>query len=161
MGSAARILAVVDADVDGAAARAMLKNMCQSGELVIADAPDALDGLVQSEPWAAILHCGSHDSDTVDQIDRLRPDLAIVTLNVNSDRQRVRFDLDIEPPKELSPRTVVWSAMAVAVGVLIGSWFLVNNLMAPIQYGPDDLIAIEQVEELMNFSTASGSSEED
>jgi hypothetical protein len=161
MSEPGKILAVIDANVDGVAARAALTKMCQSGKLVIAKAPDVMDGLLQTESWSAVLHCGEHDSETIEQIDQLRPDLAIITLDISSNTRPSRPAFDTEPYRDLSPGTVVWSAIAVAVGVSVGSWFLVSNLVGPSYVSPDELFANEKVEELLDFSTASGQEEPD
>ena len=176
MGSVAEILAIVDPGVDVERAHAALRLSCRRGEMEVVENPEALPHLLRTRNWSMVLHCGHEDSDALRLVGRLRPELAIVTLDVDgrispesgSDmavRSTVsrpgRFDPDIDRRPQLSPRTVVWSAVAVAIAVSIGGWFLTGSIVSLNQAERNDLIANEEIEDLNGFLTAAGKNEED
>ena len=170
MGNAAKVLAIIDPDVDGVAAREVLRQSCQGGEMVIVDQPDRLPDVLKTREWSAVLHCGAKDSDSVRLVGQLRPDLAVVTLDTagpnaaanipfhSSASRSDRFAPDIDAYPQLSAKTVVWSVLAVAVAISIGGWFLTERIIA--LHEPDP-IAIEKIKDLDDFSTAAGKNGDD
>jgi len=168
MGSVAKILAIIDPGIDGVAARDVLRQSCQGGEMVIVEEPESLADILKTQNWLAILHCGAKNSDTIQLIGRLRPDLVVVTLDVGNADAKIpsrssaplpdRFAPDIGAYPQPSPRTVVWSAIAVAVAISIGGWFLTESFITRYEPIP---IAIEKIKDLDGFSTAAGKNNDD
>jgi len=173
MGSVAKILAIIDPGVDGLAAREVLRQSCQGGEMVIVDQPDLLPDVLKTQSWSAILHCGVKNSDAVQLIGQLRPDLAVVTLDVadpyavadlpfrSPASQSDRFAPDIDAYPQPSSRTVVWSAIAISVAISIGGWFLTGRIISVNEADRNGPIANEDINDLDDFSTAAGKNGED
>ena len=168
MGGVAKILAIIDPDIDDVAARDVLRQSCQGGEMVIVDELQSLTDFLNTQDWSAVLHCGAKNSDAVQLIGRLRPDLVVVTLDVGGADAETpsrssasgpdRFAPDIGGYPQPSPRTVVWSVIAVAVAISIGGWFLTGSIISRHEPTP---IAIEKIKDLDNFSTAAGKNSDD
>ncbi len=58
--------------------------------------------------------------------------------------------------REMSPVTVVWPAVAAAVAISIGGWFLTASIVSLDGASRDNLIVHEEIEHLSNFPTAAG-----
>ncbi len=82
MGKATKVLAVVDPGFDIDTVRSLLHQAHQGRDLVVVEQHELTADLLQIGTWAALLHCGSKDSETICLIDRLRPDLVVVTLEM-------------------------------------------------------------------------------
>ena len=67
-----------------------------------------------------------------------------------------RFAIDTSVSQDIAPGTVVWSAIAVAIGISVGGWFLTASIVSVDDSARPDLIAEEKMEGLDRFSTAAG-----